>query len=45
MGRKYLRPDAEGYLLEADACKRVIKELERLAAKLERKVEQEKAKR
>jgi len=45
MGRRYLRPDAEGYLLEAKACKRVIKELERLTAKLERRVEQEKARR
>jgi hypothetical protein len=45
MGRKYLRPDAEGYLLEAAACKRVIKELDRLAAKLERKIEREKTQR
>ncbi|WP_326975322.1 adenylosuccinate lyase [Caproicibacter sp. BJN0012] len=45
MGRKYLRPDTEGYLLEAEACKEAIRELERLAAKLERKVAREKAKR
>lgn len=45
MGRRYLRPDAEGYLLEAEACKKVIRELERLTAKLERKVEQEKSRR
>lgn len=45
MGRKYLRPDAEGYLLEAEACKRVVKELERLADKMKRKVEREKTQR
>lgn len=45
MSRKYLKPESEGYLLEAEACKKVIRELERLAAKLERKVALEKAKR
>lgn len=41
MSRTYLRPEAEGYLLEADACGKVVKELQRVADKLQRKVERE----
>ena len=32
MGRKYTNPDASGYLLEAKACEKVVKELRRIEA-------------
>ena len=37
-GRKYTNPNAAGYLLEAEACKKVVKELERLVEKYQRKI-------
>ena len=40
---RYTNPDAHGYLMEAEACKKVCKELERLIAKFQRAVEREKA--
>ena len=40
---KQVNPDASGYLLEAAACKKVLKELERLAEKYKRKVDREQA--
>lgn len=43
MSRAYLRPEAEGYLLEAHACGKVVKELQRVADKLQRKVDREQA--
>lgn len=43
MGKKYLSPQAHGYLLEAKACAKVIKELQRIAAKLEKAVSKEAA--
>lgn len=33
---KQVNPDAAGYLLEVAACKKVLKELERLAEKYKR---------
>ena len=41
MGKKYLNPLAHGYLLEAKACEKVIKELRRIVAKLEKAVSKE----
>lgn len=41
--RGYLNPLAEGYLLEAKACKKVCKELRRIAEKLQRAVARERA--
>lgn len=41
MGRKYLNPLAHGYLLEAKACERVIKELKRVVEKLDKAVSKE----
>ena len=41
--RKYTNPDAAGYLLEADACKKVEAELRRLADKYQRKIDRERA--
>lgn len=38
---KYTDPSAAGYLLEADACGKVLKELRRSAEKYKRKVESE----
>lgn len=43
MKRNYLAPQAEGYLLEAKACQKVCKELGRIADKLQRAVDREKA--
>ena len=43
--RKQINPEAEGYLLEAAACKKILKDLERLKEKYKRKVDQEQAKR
>lgn len=40
MGRRgYTNPDAAGYLLEAEACKKVVKELEHLVEKFQRKID------
>ena len=41
--RKYTNPLAAGYLLEADACRKVLKDLQRSADKYKRKVEKERA--
>ena len=41
--RKYTNPQAVGYLREADACKKVLKDLQRSAEKYKRKVEKEQA--
>lgn len=38
-GRNYTNPDAAGYLLEAEACKKVLVELERLIQKYQRKID------
>lgn len=43
MGRGYTNPDAAGYLLEADACKKVEAELKRVADKYQRKIDREHA--
>ena len=43
--RKYTNPQSTGYLREADACKKVLKELQRSADKYKRKVEKEQAER
>lgn len=43
MGRKYTNPDAFGYLLEAQACEKVIKELHRISEKYQRAVDKEAA--
>lgn len=43
MGRKYTNPDAAGYLLEAKACEKVVKELMRIEAKFARAVDKETA--
>lgn len=42
-GREYTNPEAAGYLLEADACKKVEAELTRIADKYQRKVDREEA--
>jgi len=42
-GRQYTNPDAAGYLLEADACKKVVAELRRIAEKYQRKIDREQA--
>ena len=39
----YTVPEAHGYLMEAKACKNVVKEIDRLADKYRRAVEREKA--
>lgn len=39
----YTAPEAHGYLMEAKACKKVIKEIDRLTDKYRRAVEREKA--
>jgi hypothetical protein len=41
MRRKYVNPKAHGYLLEAKACTKIIKELRRIAVKLEKAVSRE----
>lgn len=38
-GRKYTNPDAAGYLLEAEACKKVVRELEHLVEKFQKKID------
>lgn len=43
MNRGYLNPRAEGYLLEAKGCDKVCKELRRVADKLQRAVDRERA--
>lgn len=43
--RKRINPGATGYLLEAVACKKILKDLERLKEKYKRRVDQEQAKR
>lgn len=40
---RYTNPDAHGYLMEAKACKKICKELDRLIAKYRRAVEREQA--
>ena len=42
---RYTDPDAAGYLLEADACKKVEAELRHSADKYKRKIDREQAKR
>lgn len=39
--RKYTNPQAHGYLLEAQACEKVTKELRRIAEKFQRAVDKE----
>ena len=39
---RYTNPDAHGYLMEADACKKVCKEIDRLIDKYNKVVEREK---
>lgn len=41
--QRYLNSEANGYLLEADACALIIKELERTAQKLRRRIDKEAA--
>ena len=41
--QKYLSTEAAGYLMEAAACKLIIKELDRAAGKFQRRVEKEHA--
>lgn len=41
--KNYTNPSSAGYLLEADACKKVLKDLQRSADKYKRKVEKEQA--
>lgn len=43
--KKQITPEAEGYLLEAKACKKVLKDLERIQEKYKRGVEREQARR
>ena len=43
VGRGYTNPDAAGYLLEADACKKVEAELRRIADKYQHKIDREQA--
>ena len=45
MSSRYTDPKAAGALMEADACGKVLKELEHLIEKFKRKVEREDAKR
>ena len=40
---RYTNPDVHGYLMEAKACKKVCRELDRLITKFQRAVEREKA--
>ena len=39
----YTNPEAHGYLMEAKACKKIGRELDRLIAKYQRAVDKEKA--
>lgn len=43
MGKKYTNPQAAGYLMEANACGKVVKEMHRIADKLQRAVDKEAA--
>lgn len=43
MSRKYTNPQAAGYLLEAKACEKVVKDLRRTAEKYQRAVDKESA--
>jgi hypothetical protein len=43
--KRQISPEAEGYLLEAKACKKVLKDLERIREKYRRGVEREQARR
>lgn len=43
IGRRYTNPDAAGYLLEAEACGKVAKELRHLEEKYQRKIDREQA--
>ncbi len=38
---KYTNPEAHGYLMEAKACKKIGRELDRLIAKYQRAVDKE----
>lgn len=41
--QKYLDSEAHGYLMEADACAMLLKEMERICAKLQRRIDKETA--
>ena len=41
--QQYLNSEAHGYLMEAKACKLLLKDLERIRAKLKRHIEKEAA--
>ena len=41
--QQYLNSKAHGYLMEAKACKLLLKDLERIRAKLKRHIEKEAA--
>ena len=41
--QKYLSSEAHGYLREAEACSLVLKDLERISAKLQRRIDKETA--
>lgn len=41
--KKQVNPDATGYLLEAAACKMILKDLERLCEKYKRRIDREQA--
>ena len=41
--QKYLSSEAHGYLREAEACSLVLKDLERISAKLQRRIDKEAA--
>lgn len=43
MGKRYIAPEAAGYLLDAEACGKVVKELRRLAKKFQRRIDREQA--
>ena len=43
--KKYTNPQAHGYLMEAKACEKVVKELHRIAEKYKRAVDKEAAQR
>lgn len=39
--QKYLSSEAHGYLQEAEACSLILKDLERISAKLQRRIDKE----
>ena len=41
--QKYLSSEAHGYLQEAEACSLILKDLERISAKLQRRIDKEAA--